>query len=402
MKTKHKTTTVLILAAAFLGAASAQSYGSSTNIETTLVNTDPDTLQSGEQGDILFKVWNTGDIAADNVRVKLLDNYPFQVKEGRKTDYSFGKMVPNQEYQVSTEVVVAEDAPDGANMFKFRILSGDMNRTKEIPVEVQSEDIELKIANLQTQPQQLMPDTDNNQLSIDLVNYGEKEAESVVLEIETPEYFERKSSFSTRKSLGTIAGGEKASAKFNFDIDKQAPSGMTDFQAKLSYSAEDSDEEIENKENFQVYLEGKPQFEITDVESKLQTGATNQLSLTVKNTGTKKSSSTRIRVMDSSDQPFTYDSSSQYIGTLEPGQSGEAVFEVETDSSSEAKDYLIDFEVRGVKDTEVFVEDETVSASVSKTNQGSDSSLPLVAGLIVLTAAGIYFLRDRLRELIER
>lgn len=377
--------------------------GPSSNIEAQLVNTDPFPLQSGEQGDLRFKVINNGDTEAD-VEVNLLDNYPFQVKEDRQTNYDLGKLVPGQEYQISTEVVLADDAPDGANDFEARIISGDLNRTVNIPVEVQSQDIELNLANLQTQPSQLMPDTDNNQISIDIVNNGEKTAENVVLNLKTPEFFEETSSFSTRKSLGNIGPGEVKTASFNLDINESAPAGEASFETAISYSADDSTSMIEQSDNFQMNIEGKPQFRIIDSESNLQTGNTGELRLTVENNGQEKSSSTRIRVMDSSDQPFTYDSSSQYIGTLEPGQEGEAVFNVETDSDAEIKDYLVDFEIRGVKNTEVFVEDETVSIGVEngETENENSSNLPLIGIIVVLTGIGLYlFKRRRSKEELD-
>lgn len=401
MNTK-KLTTILALTTILSTLALGQT-GPSSNIEAQLVNTDPFPLQSGEQGDLRFKVINDGNAEAD-VEVNLLDNYPFQVKEDRQTNYDLGKLVPGQEYQISTEVVLADDAPDGANDFKARIISGDLNRTVNIPVEVQSQDIELNLANLQTQPSQLMPDTDNNQISIDIVNNGEKTAENVVLNLNAPEFFEETSSFSTRKSLGNIGPGEVKTASFNLDINESAPAGEASFETLISYSADDSTSMIEQSDNFQMNIEGKPQFRIIDSESNLQTGNTGELRLTVENNGQEKSSSTRIRVMDSSDQPFTYDSSSQYIGTLEPGQKGEAVFNVETDSDGEIKDYLVDFEIRGVKNTEVFVEDETVSIGVEngETENENSSNLPLIGIIVVLTGIGLYlFKRRRSKEELD-
>jgi hypothetical protein len=401
MKLNKKTTTLILITTIFATATAAQTQGPSSNVQATLKNTDPFPLQSGEQGDLRFKIVNKGNTETQ-VEVKLLDNYPFQVKPGRQKMYELGEVVPGEEYHISTEVLVADDAPDGSNDFKVRIISGDLNRTVNIPVEVQSDDIELNLANLKTQPLQLMPDTENNQISIDIVNNGEKKAENVILNLYTPEFFEETSSFSTRKALGNIKPGERKTASFNLDISESAESGMIRLNTTTSYSTDDSTNTVEKEDSFQLNIEGKPQFEITSVESELKTGTTKQLRMEVKNTGDEKSSSTRIRVMDSSDQPFSYDSSSQYIGTLQPGQTGEAVFEVETEQDAVPKDYLIDFEVRGVKDTEVFVEDQTVEASVSKANQDSGTSPALIAVPIIVIAAIIFYFREEIRGKIRR
>lgn len=407
---KNKLTASIALILLFIGGVTAQQQQattsqaerlSSSTLTMSVVNTDPYPLQSDEQGDLRLQIRNKGSSSAQNVEVTLLDNFPFEVKPDRQKSFEFGEIVQGQEYQIPTEVLVAEDAPDGSNTFKARVVTDNMNRTLEIPVEVQSQDIELNIANLQTEPGTLMPDTDNNQINIDIVNNGEKTAENVVLNLNTPEFFEKTSSFSTRKALGNVAPGERKTASFTLDLNESAPSGMTTFETVTTYSADDSTAEIEQSDTFQLSIEGKPQFQVSKVESDLRTGSTGKLRLEVTNNGDVQSSSTRIRVMDSSDQPFTYDSSSQYIGTLEAGESGEAVFNVETDSEASVKDYLIDFEVRGVKDTEVFVEDETVETSVTS-GETEDSGLPtpLIAVLGGLALVLLVF-RNRIRGLFS-
>lgn len=404
MKTKTKFTALILAAVLFAGIAASQQQQSSTNerytnLQATFINSDPVPLQSGESGDINFKIRNTGNAPAEDVRVELVNHFPFEVKPDRRTDYSLGTLTRGEEYHISTEVLVADDAPDGSNNFRIRITNGDFSRTVNVPVEVQSEDIDLDLANLKTEPQQLRPDTDNNLMTVDVVNNGEKTAKNTVIDLELPEYFERTSSFSTRQALGNVQEGQVKTGEFNFDLARDAPSGSTTINGEITYTAGDSSSQITEPVSFDVHIEGRPQFEVTDLESELQAGSTKELRLEVENIGDKKASSTRIRALDSADQPFSYDSSSQYVGTLDPGQSGEAVFQIDTDSDASAKDYLIDFETRGVQGTEVFVEDTTVRASV---NGRETSNLPLViaAVLVLAVLGGAYRYRDRIQAKI--
>lgn len=404
MKTKTKFTALILAAVLFAGIAASQQQQSSTNerytnLQATFINSDPVPLQSGESGNINFKIRNTGNAPAEDVRVELVNHFPFEVKPDRRTEYSLGTLTRGEEYHISTEVLVADDAPDGSNNFRIRITNGDFSRTVNVPVEVQSEDIDLDLANLKTEPQQLRPDTDNNLMTVDVVNNGEKTAKNTVIDLELPEYFERTSSFSTRQALGNVQEGQVKTGEFNFDLARDAPSGSTTINGEITYTAGDSSSQITEPVSFDVHIEGRPQFEVTDLESELQAGSTKELRLEVENIGDKKASSTRIRALDSADQPFSYDSSSQYIGTLDPGQSGEAVFQIDTDSDASAKDYLIDFETRGVQGTEVFVEDTTVRASV---NGRETSNLPLViaAVLVLAVLGGAYRYRDRIQAKI--
>ncbi|PSH02171.1 MAG: hypothetical protein BRC26_01915 [Nanohaloarchaea archaeon QH_8_44_6] len=263
---------------------------------------------------------------------------------------------------------------------------------------VQSEDVALNLANLQTEPSSLMPDTDDNKITVDLVNNGDKTAENTVLNLAFPEYFEQTSSFSTRQALGNIQPGEVKTAEFTFDLNQTAPEGLTDVEGTLEYSRGDSTSQTTDEVNFQTNIQGKPQFQVQTTESNLKTGTKQQLRLQVKNTGQEQSSSTRIRVLDSSDQPFRYSSSSQYIGTLQPGQTGTAVFQIETEQDAAAKDYLVDFETRGVKDTEVFVEDATITATVQNGEQTGTNTLAIIIGAILVTGIIGFIFRDKIKE----
>ncbi len=403
---KKKLTALTITTVLAVAAATAQTAGATTNLNALLINTDPVPVQSGEDAEINFKIRNTGGTEAENVEVEIVDSFPFELKPDRQRNYSLGEVTPGQEYQISSEVLVADNAPDGINDFKVRISYGDLSVVKNVPVQVQSQDIELNLANLKTTPTQLTPDTEDAKMTLEVVNNGEKTAENAVLNIDLPETFQATSSFSTRQALGNIAPGEVKTAEFTFDVEETAESGNVEIPAEISYSTDSSEatSRITEETGFNFYLAGKPQFEITDVEADLQAGANQrELRLEVQNTGSEESSSTRIRVLDSSDLPFDYDSSSKYIGTLEPNQTGTAVFEVDTESSAEAKEYLIDFEIRGVKDTEVYVEDTTVQVGVENGEQESGSSLPLplIAAVLVAVIGGILYWRRSGKETEE-
>jgi hypothetical protein len=304
-----------------------------------------------------------------------------------------GSITPGEEYFVSTEVQVAENASDGSRDLRVRVSNEDFTRGFDVPVEVQSEEIEVDVANLQSSPADIRPDTEDVRLSVDVVNNGEKTAENVVLDLELPGFLERTSSFSTREALGNLDPGQSKTASFDFDVTREAPAGAAEIEYELTYSADDSVDSVTLDDSFQLYVEGSPQYEIVNSSADLRTGSSGQLSLTVRNTGSEDSESTRIRVLDSSGQPFTYDSSSQFVGTLEPGQEGSAVFDISTESGAAAQQYLIDFEVRGVKSSEVFTEDKTVPVQVE--NGESGGSLPLVpiavgAGILLLVGLFIY------------
>lgn len=392
MKTKI---TVLVVALIGLSSLGLVQSVSAANLNSVLLSTDPFPVQSGEDGEIRFKVTNGLESSTDNVTMKILDSYPFELKPDRQRVYKLGTIKEGESYYISSEFLVAEDAPDGKNDFKVKIMVGDdYSIVNNLPVTVQSNEIELNLANLKTTPSDLMPDTEDNQLSIEVVNNGEKTAENIVLELDLPNSFQKTSSFSERQSLGNIKPGQVKMAQFTFDISANATKGAKTIPTTLSYTASDNTAKIEKEENLDLYLSGKPQFEVVSTSSDLKVGQTGNVEINVKNVGSKKSESTRVRILDNSDLPFSFGSTNKFIGTLKPGKEGTVVFETEVEDDGIPKEYLLDFEVRGVKDTEVFVEDKVKGLQVEDSAGGQTQNLPinLISGLWVGVVVG-YFIK---------
>ncbi|MFB6245148.1 MAG: COG1361 S-layer family protein, partial [Candidatus Nanohaloarchaea archaeon] len=266
-----------------------------------------------------------------------------------------------------------------------------------VPVEVQSEDIELNVANLKTSPSVLRPDSEGNKMTLEVVNNGEKSAENVVVELRLPKGFEKTSSFSTRQALGTLDAGEVKKAEFVFDTSENTSSGMRTVPAEIRYSASDNTAEISQDVTFDLHVSGRPQFRVLSSESDLSVGSDGRIEIKVKNFGSVTSDSTRVRVLDNSDLPFSFESSNRFLGTLEPGQSGSVVFETSVEGGATPKEYLLDFEIRGVRDSEVFVEEEVRSVEVDDSSSSRDIPVLPLGAAVILVAAGLsYRFRDRL------
>lgn len=392
-------TTAFLMA---LLAATAAAQGPTVNLDTQLLTSDPPQLQAGESGDVTVAVRNTGDTAAENVTVTLLDRHPFQIQPDRQRTYDIGSIAPGEKYYISTSVLVADDAPDGSNDLQLRVESTTGTRTLDVPLEVRAEDIELNLANIQTQPTTLRPDTEDASISVTVTNNGEKAAENVVLDLDLPHGIEPTSSLSHRHALGQVPAGETRTASFQLDVNASAEPGMLEFPASLTYSPGDSTEELSKDVPFSVNIEGAPLYTITGVESDLQAGEQDEVRVTVENTGTAESTSTRLRVLDNADLPFSFESANVFIGTLEPGQEGTAVFTTTVESDAAVKEYLLDFEARGTQDTTVFVDEETRGISVDGGSESSGSIIDPVSavlgGLVVGVIAGAGILVRRRRE----
>lgn len=391
-----KLLTITIATLAIIASGAAASAQSS-QLEATLVNTDPVPLQSGDDGDIRLKITNTGSQEADNVTVRLQDRFPFTVVPGRQDTYRLGTVHPGQQYYISTQALVADDAPDGMNPFHLEVDTNDITRQLEVPVEVADSAVSLRLASIATAPSTLYPGTDDASMTVSVTNTGEAAAENAVLELDLPDAFEQTSSFSSRAALGTVAAGATAEATFSFDVVDDAAARSLEVPATVSYE-EGGDQVLERRNtSFSLHLDGRPQFEVVNVSRSLRQGQTGSIRVTVRNTGSVESSSTRLSVLDNSDLPFSFDSASAYIGSLDPGETGEAVFSPSVDDDAVVKEHLLDVEVRGTKDTTVFLDQHTVRLGVRNGADGGGLPVVPVAGLGLLVVAGLgYAFRDRL------
>lgn len=411
MKMKQKNilaiTALTLICITFVNPAVAQ-QSNNVPLDTAVMNWDPNPLEAGEDGRITFRVENVGDRDAENVKVEIPeDQFPFTPEPGERTVYDLGTVTPSQPYFITVDVLISDEARDGANSFQVKTIGDRANVTRNMDVTVSSDDIDLNLANLQTNPSSLKPDTDNNQLSLDIVNNGDKAAESVEVMLDFPEVFEERSSFSTRQSLGTLQPGSFETANFNFDISEDASEGLQQVDTSVRYTGSDETQTRTMSERFEMYLSGKPQYTTSIDQQSLSQGTEGSLTINVTNTGNEDSESTRVRVLDNSDLPFDFESSNKFVGTLEPGQIGQVRFMPDVETDAAVKNYMLDFEVRGVQDSETFVETQVQQLEVSETQSEMDLGIEVLAvgGAIIavfIVSTIFYISKRRESDLVEK
>ncbi len=222
------------------------------------------------------------------------------------------------------------------------------------------------------------------------------------------------------QQVGSIRGSKGASetAKFNIEIDENAPAGTYPLVLATSYIYQKNvhmDGNVsENRVDGNFWYDTLNQtqilylsvrkladFEITDVSSDLQAGEDDRvLSITYMNTGeeTATDAVARISVTD----PFSSTDDQAYLGTLEPGESVTAVFVIDTDSGAAIKPYGIDTEIRFKDSTDKSRISESMTATVTITPliPGSEKMKPYILPaililILVLLAVGVrYYLRN--------
>ncbi|WP_440954228.1 COG1361 S-layer family protein [Methanosarcina sp. Mfa9] len=170
------------------------------------------------------------------------------------------------------------------------------------------------------------------------------------------------------QEAGTLKQGKDSSSptKFTIEINKNAPAGTYPLTLELSYKYQNNvqvggdeyyketqlvtNQEVgiwyENKtqtQTIEVVIKKEPYFEVTEVKGELYPDEGGMLYVTYKNVGEDPAKDATVRV--SAGDPFSTTDDQAYLGTLNPGESSVAVFDMDVDKDANPKPYSINSEI---------------------------------------------------------
>jgi len=170
------------------------------------------------------------------------------------------------------------------------------------------------------------------------------------------------------QEAGTLKQGKQSSSptKFTVEINKNTPAGTYPLTLDLSYmyqhnvqlSGDDFDNNIglvRNKEvgiwyenqtqtqTIEIKVKEEPYFEVTNVTGELYPDQGGMLYVTYKNTGEKPAKDATVRL--SASDPFSTTDDQAYLGTLGPGKTAVAIFDIDVDEDATAKLYSLNSEI---------------------------------------------------------
>jgi hypothetical protein len=170
------------------------------------------------------------------------------------------------------------------------------------------------------------------------------------------------------QEVGTLQQGKQSSSptKFAIEISKNAPAGTYPLNLQLSYKYQSntqvSGDELdastgmvtnqgvgvwyENKTQDQtiiVQVKKEPYFEVTQVNGTLYPDQGGMLYVTYKNIGEEPAKDATVRL--SASDPFSTTDDQAFLGTLKPGDSAVAVFNMAVDKAATPKPYSLDSEI---------------------------------------------------------
>lgn len=260
-------------------------------------------------------------------------------------------------YNKIFRIKVFPNAPAGRYQFK---LSGqwyyndepvDAVRYLRFTMNVKKQGIILNAASLETVPAEVRPGDNYVKILANIENAGEKDAKSVELTLDLPAGLTASYSDNNRVWVGLVKAGETKQATFFVDVDDDAKNQI--YQVKYNFNYMDLDNnKYEESQIIPFLVKPRPYLEVVNFSGSGKAGDTSKLYVTVKNTGTESAEAVDVRVLKQNSQPFGFDVRSDYIGELEPGEEGLAVFDISVNSDAEIKTHDFKLLIRSKGDSD--------------------------------------------------
>ena len=333
------------------------------------VQFDPAIVGAGDEVDIVIEYSSAGFESSKYVGdsdytfgVKLLsdDDLTSEYVEILDTfgDDLKGSVLNGVLYNKVFRVKVLAEAPKGS--YEFKLLgSWYKNGVKEgaeisekIIMDVKREGIILDVSNIVTSPSQVRPGDKFVEVTTNFENVGFKTAKSIKVELVVEsDFIESSYSDNNRVWIGKLGKDETKSVNFALNLDDYTVSGVYDLMYKISYL--DEDDNSYSKEIVVPFLVKPRSFlEIESVVGSGLAGDFGQLEIIVKNSGLQSSESVDVRILVEGSQPFEFDVRNSYIGELEAGESGKAIFNFDILSKADIREHDFKLVIRSKGDSD--------------------------------------------------
>ena len=291
------------------------SIGSSfSTVQIEVLSTNPAPLVAGEYGDVTIQISNNqisdNDNSVESVEISVSSNpYVIYIESDSKkvSNLRVGEVATR-----TLRVYIEENTPEGFLSVPIRIKTNndDSIYYERFYVDGFENRVNLSTSKISATPKLLVKDSTYNSISIEIVNFGERDAElsSVVLE---PVEGELRSSysFSNQDSIGTISSGGVVEAQFVMDI-LDISTQRIETSLRIEYQEEietNSYEKMSISLPVVIELSPTPDFEVISVEqiSEFRHETTeNVFRVVLQNVGTQSAEDVRVRVIPDKSYPL--------------------------------------------------------------------------------------------------
>ena len=205
-------------------------------------------------------------------------------------------------------------------------------------------------------------------------------------------------------------------AVFYIDTDDSLEAGRYEAILIMRYKDGNSDEFVTKEIEIDLNVKKSPRFVIQEVRagsstfsdsfsgyivrqdtvvspSDISQGGSGQLRITIMNEGEEKAESVSVKIFRDSSHPFEFGEIYDFIGNLDTGQSGDAVFDFTVEQDAVLKEYYIDIEIRYIEDSDVEIVRDTIRLEVAR--EQANYTFAIIGLLALIVVAGFFFWKKR-------
>lgn len=373
------------------------SSGAFASFSVDVVSTNPAPIVAGDYADITLRFTNTGSTEtsteAKNVEFSIKRSELFLPVDSEPVFFS--RVYVKESITKTFRVYFSEDLGEGFINLPVLISQNGINFEEEVEIYIEenSRKPEFMIGSIDSKPNQLLRDTDDNVLQISLLNLGDRDAELVSAKLMiNSQYVKASQAFSMQDSLASIVSGSEGVLEFEIDINEFAQAQVIPASIELSYRSRtavgDNYETLVDVLAFDLPIDESPYLIIENVElldSFTAGSVDNRVIITVKNDGEEEAEDVRVRISPDISFPLVFVQTTKYLtASLNPGESASLQFELEVVADSEARDYISKVIIDSMVGETRYSQDTTLSITTQESTRASEGSVGSILLIVVI------------------
>jgi hypothetical protein len=272
----------------------------------------------------------------------------------------------------------------------------EKNETFNLPIKIKPE---LKISVLSAEAEHLNAGTEGY-VTLTVKNTGHENGKNTIIKIVRND---KSPIVPTTSSvyIGDFSVNQTITSRFKVSISSDAEDQTYPLDVLVNYENTEGDQVTSDVETIGMQVGKKIDFSIISAPNELFPGQKKVISVQYLNSGGAPAYNVQARI--SAVDPFTSNDDTAFLGTLAPGETREAVFEISVDKSATIKEYALDSEIRyrDALDNTLISDPLKVRIQVNA-DKGIVANIfgnPLALGIIVIAIIAIgFFVYHRRRE----
>jgi hypothetical protein len=269
----------------------------------------------------------------------------------------------------------------------IQYLYKEKNETFNLPISIKPE---LKISIISVKGEHLNAGTEGY-IELEVKNVGHENGKKAIIKIVRNDMSPvLPTSGSTY--IGDFSVNQVISSRFKVSVSSDAEEQMYPLDVLVSYENSEGDQVTSDVETIGIQVGKKIGFDIISAADTVSPGQKKVITVQYTNNGGATAYNVQARI--SAVDPFTSNDDTAFLGTLTPGETREAAFEISVDKSATLKEYALDSEVRyrDALDNSLISDPMKVRIIVQKENSLLDNPFVLtgIAGALILLGYLVY------------